>query len=163
MESAHHFSSRPDCIGTAEVLSFILRTALSAIPFVSDRWGVEVRWVHDRSSKDLPNFNDLSVWMTFGFSDGSKNFRALFFRVLRNFVLHGYDWIHWAAKSCTTIEYRWLRLDSLPSLRTLWSAVIKTPNFCARGAECPVPVLQGALVILFRLQTLQFWSFRKWV
>ena len=34
MESAHHFSSRPGCSSTAEVTSLILRTALSAIPFV---------------------------------------------------------------------------------------------------------------------------------
>ena len=32
MESAHQFSSRPDCNNTAEVPSFTLRTALSAIP-----------------------------------------------------------------------------------------------------------------------------------
>ena len=38
MESAHQFSSRPDCNNTAEVPSFTLRTALSAIPFVSDLW-----------------------------------------------------------------------------------------------------------------------------
>ena len=34
MEYAHHFSSRPDCNNTADVPSFTLRTALSAIPFV---------------------------------------------------------------------------------------------------------------------------------
>ena len=38
-----HFSYKPDCNSTAEVRSFILRTALSAIRFVSDRWCVEVR------------------------------------------------------------------------------------------------------------------------
>ena len=32
------FSSRADCYNTAEVPSFTLRTALSAIPFVSDLW-----------------------------------------------------------------------------------------------------------------------------
>ena len=32
MESAHHFSSRPDCNNTADVPSFTLRAALSAIP-----------------------------------------------------------------------------------------------------------------------------------
>ena len=46
---------------TADVPSFILRTALSAIPFVSDRWSVEVRWYHERSSQDLPNSNELSM------------------------------------------------------------------------------------------------------
>ena len=43
MESAHHFLSRPDCNNTAEVPSFTLRTALSAIPFVSDLCGVDVQ------------------------------------------------------------------------------------------------------------------------
>ena len=38
MESAHQFPSRPDCNNTAEVPSSTLRTALSAIPFVSDLW-----------------------------------------------------------------------------------------------------------------------------
>ena len=38
MESVHKFSSRPDCNNTAEVPPFTLRTALSAIPFVSDLW-----------------------------------------------------------------------------------------------------------------------------
>ena len=42
MESAHHSSSRPDCNNTAEVPSFTLRTALSALPFVSDLCGVDV-------------------------------------------------------------------------------------------------------------------------
>ena len=28
------------------------------------------------------------------------------------FVFHGYDWIHWVAKSCTTTAYRWLFRDS---------------------------------------------------
>ena len=35
MKSAYQFSSRPDCNNTADVPSFTLRTALSAIPFVS--------------------------------------------------------------------------------------------------------------------------------
>ena len=40
IESAHQLSFRPDCNNTAEVPSFTLRTALSAIPFVSDLCGV---------------------------------------------------------------------------------------------------------------------------
>ena len=43
-------------------------------------------------------------------------------------VLHGYAWIHWVARSCTTTAYRWLFRDSQLSLRTLWSAVIKSPK-----------------------------------
>ena len=36
-------------------------------------------------------------------------------------------------KSCTTTAYRWLFRASLSSLRTLWSAVIKSPTFSARS------------------------------
>ena len=43
MESAHHVSSRPDCNNTADVPSFTLRTALLAIPFVSDLCGVDAQ------------------------------------------------------------------------------------------------------------------------
>ena len=41
MESAHHFSSKHDCNRTADVPSFTLRTAFSAIPFDSDLCGVD--------------------------------------------------------------------------------------------------------------------------
>ena len=68
--------------------------------------------------------------MTLGFLSGSKNFCKL---LSEKFCLHGYDWIHWVAKSCTTIAYRWLFRDSQLPRRTLWSAVIKSPKFSARG------------------------------
>ena len=71
--------------------------------------------------------------------------------------------IHWVARSCTTTAYRWLFGGSPSSLRTLWSAVIKSPNFSARGTASPVRPLQGALVILVRLQTSQFRSSGEWV
>ena len=61
MESAHHSSSRPDCNNTEDVPSFTLRTALSAIPFVSDLCGVDVQWFQERSSQALPNSKELSV------------------------------------------------------------------------------------------------------
>ena len=88
MESAHQLSFRPDCNNTAEVPSFALRTALSAIPFVSDLFGVDVQWFQERSSQAFPNSKELSVLMTFGFSDGWRNFRLLpiYWKV---FVLHG--------------------------------------------------------------------------
>ena len=65
------------------------------------------------------------------------------------------------AKSCTTIAYLWLFRDSPSSFRTLWSAVIKSTNLSARGTGSPVHFLQGALVILARLQISQFRSFGK--
>ena len=67
-------SSKSDCNSSAEVPSFILRTALSAMPFVSDRCGAHVQGFHDNSSQDLPDVTDLSAKMTFGFSHGSRNF-----------------------------------------------------------------------------------------
>ena len=71
--------------------------------------------------------------MTLGFLSGSRNFRKLLWVSCEVFVLHGYDWIHWVAKSFTTTAYRWLFRDSQFPLRTLWSAVIKSPkNFSTR-------------------------------
>ena len=78
-------------------------------------------------------------------------------------MIPGYDWIRWVARSCTTTAYRWLFRDSQLSLRTLWSAVIKSPKFTARGTASPLRLLHGALVILVRLQISQFLSSGKWV
>ena len=61
MESVHQFSSRPGRNSTADVFSLILRAALSASPFVSERCGVNVHWFHERSSHALPNSRELSV------------------------------------------------------------------------------------------------------
>ena len=101
--------------------------------------------------------------MTFGFLSESRNFCKLLWVSCEVFVLHGYDWIHWVARSCTTIAYRWLFRDSQLSLRTLWSAIIKSPNFSARGTAPPLRLLHGALVILVLWQILQFRSLGKWV
>ena len=100
--------------------------------------------------------------MTFDFSDGSGKFRNLLSVSWEVLVLHGYDCICWVAKSCTSTAYWWLIRDSHPSLRTLWSAVIKLPKFSARGTASPVRFLQGALLILVLLRTAQFRSFKKW-
>ena len=163
MESAHQFSSRHDCNNTAEVPSFTLRTALSAIPCVSDLCGVDVHSFQDSSLQDLPISKEFSVWMTFGFLSGSRNCCKLLCVSWEVFVLHGYDWIHWVAKFCTTTAYRWLFRDSQLSLRTLWYAVIKSPKFSARGTASPLRLLHGALVILVLLQISQFRSLGKWV
>ena len=55
-------------------------------------------------------------------------------------------WIHWVTRSCTTTAYRWLFRDSQLSLRTLWSAVIKSPKLSARGTASSLRLLHGALV-----------------
>ena len=101
--------------------------------------------------------------MTFGFLSGSRNFCKLLWVSCEVLFLHGYAWIHWVARSCTTTAYRWLFRDSQVSLRTLWSAVIRSPKFTARGTASPLRLLQGALVILVRLQISQFRSLGRWV
>ena len=53
--------------------------------------------------------------------------------------------------------------DSPSSLRNLWSAVIKSPNFSARGTPLPVRLSQRAIVIWVLLHTSQFWSFGECV
>ena len=110
---------------------------------------------YNDSRKDLHRLcqiprNCQCKWVTLSFLSGSKNFCKLFCVSWEVFVLHGRDWIHWVAKSCTTTAYRWLFRYSQPSLRTLWSAVI-------------IRLLHGALVILVLWQISQFRSFGKWV
>ena len=68
------FSSKPDCNSTGDVPSFILRTALSAIPFVCDLCGVDVQWFHDNSSQALPNFEELYAQITFVFPTAQETF-----------------------------------------------------------------------------------------
>ena len=101
--------------------------------------------------------------MTFGFLSGSRNFCKLLWVSCEVLVLHGYAWIHWMAKSCTTTAHRWLFRDSQLSLRTLWSAVIKSQKFAARSTASPLRLLRGALVILVLWQISQFRSWGKWV
>ena len=96
--------------------------------------------------------------MTLGFLTGSENFSKLLWVSCEVLVLHGYAWIHRVAGSCTTTAYRWLFRDSQLSLRTLWSAVIKSPKFTARSTASPLHLLHGALVILVFLQISQFRS-----
>ena len=71
-------------------LLFILRTALSAMPVVSDRWEVlKCGWFHDKTSHTVPNSIELSVCTTFDLCDCSKTFDQLFSVSREDFVLHG--------------------------------------------------------------------------
>ena len=138
MESAHHSSSKPDYISTSEVPSLILRTALSAIPFISDLCGVDVQWFQVNSSQDcqIPmNCQCKGLLVSWSAPRTSASSFPSSWEVV---VLHGYDCVHWVAKSCVTTSYRWLFRDSHPSLRTLWSAVVKSPKFplWARLYQC---------------------------
>ena len=117
---------------TADVPSLIRRAARSAIPLISDRWSVVVGWFHDDASQYLPNSNELHIWITFGFCDGCRNVRKFFSVSCEVLVWHGF---HWVARTCTTTACRWLFRDSRPSLRTLCSAVVKSPYFSVRTID----------------------------
>ena len=94
IESAQHFSPKPDRNNTTYIVSFILRTALAAMPFVSDRWCVEIRWFHDKSSV-------FSKFQQIVFVHGFRLFRRLgksfvnFFPSLEKFSFCMEDWIQW--------------------------------------------------------------------
>ena len=131
---------------TAEVPSFTRLAALSAMSFVSDRWGVEFRWFHDTSSQDLPNSNELSVlndyWLLWRFE---KLLQTLC-RLLRSFCfctdrIESIEWQDLEQRQRTSVCVR----DSPSSLRTLWLVIVKSPNFfclkqnftSAYSARCP--------------------------
>ena len=68
----------------------------------------------------------MDFWLPLGLQELLASFSGF---LVKFCFLHGYAWIHWVAKSCTTTAYRWLFRDSQLSLRTLWSAVINSPKF----------------------------------
>ena len=99
--------------------------------------------------------------MTLGFLFGSKNFCKLLYVSWEVFCFARIRLDPLSGQVLHTTAYRWLFRDSHSSLRTLWSAVIKSPNCSARGTTVPVSFLQGALVILVLKQMSQFRSFGK--
>ena len=77
MDTAHHCSSSPDCSEVVDVPSRTLLTALSASPFDSGRWSVDAQWFHWRSTPTCQDSHELSVFITFDSSSGSRNFRRI--------------------------------------------------------------------------------------
>ena len=140
----------------------ILRTALSAVPFVSDRWV----WEFDDSMIDIHKICQTPMiasvnncWLLWRFEKHSSTL----FRVL---------------KSCCFARIRWdplsgkiLHHDSEPATVSRFTSFAK--NFVIRSllnhqilplsTAAPVRFLQGALVILVLTQISQFRSFGKWV
>ena len=86
--------------------------------------------------------------MTLRFLSGSKNFCKILCASWEVFVLHGYDWIHWVAKSCTTTAYRWLFGDSHPSLSNQITTLFCTRYGSANASSAWGPCNFGPLVDL---------------
>ena len=152
---------RVSCHQVAEVPSFSLLFQQFHV------FGICVVWTCHDSRRDLHKLcripkNCQCKWLLVS-SRVPGTFESFSGSLVKFCFLHGYAWIHWVARSCTTTAYRWLFRDSQLSLRTLWSAVIKSLKFTARGTASPLRLLHGALVILVRLQVSQFRSSGKWV
>ena len=162
MESANYFSSRPECNNTPQRCLL----SLCALLFQkSHLFLIGVVLTYNDSKKDLHTLcqiprNWQCKWLEASYS-GSRNFCKLLWVSCEVSVLRGYGWIHWVARSCTTTAYRWLFRDSQFSLRTLWSAGIKSPKFSARSTAPPLRLLHGALVILWQIS--KFRSSVKWI
>ena len=97
--------------------------------------------------------------MIIGFLVGSKNFCELLSVPCEVFVLHEHDWIHWVAKSCTTVLAS--RLTSFTE--DFMICCDHVTKISARGTTSPVRLLQEAIVILVLWQISQFRFFGKGV
>ena len=149
MKSAHLFSSRPGCNSTAEVPSLILRTALSAIQFVSERWSVDVQWFQERSSQTLSKFTAFT-----------ENFVICCYQVTKIFCSkYGCASAFSARNPCNLGSLANLPSGSVYVYMFLLYYVIhfftenfvirifKITNFSALGTTVPARLLQEALVI----------------
>ena len=164
MESAHHFSSRPDCNITAKVPSFTLRACSFSNPICF--WSVWCRrtmipgkiFTSFAKFQGIVSVNDVRLSIRLQeLLQASLSFLWSFF------FLHGYDWIHWEPSPAPR-----LHIDNCFEIHNLhwellWSAVIKSPKFSARGTASPLRLVHGALVILVLWQISQFRSLGKWV
>ena len=96
--------SRPDCNNSANVPSFTLLTALSAIPCVSDLCGT---MIPGKIFTCFAKFQGIVRVNDFRLPIRLQELLQAPLCFLWSFCLHGYDWIHWVAKSCTTTANRW--------------------------------------------------------
>ena len=141
-------------VKTDEGPSLTLLIALSAILFVSGRWGADEQWFHGRSSPAFPNVIESLVYISFVFSPRSNNFPDFSpFLVMVLFCMGIFD-IHWVQQ----FAYLCLFRNSPSSLTTLWSAVMISPNFVANRMWLWEFRLQAALVTFVCLRISQFGS-----
>ena len=125
MESAKHFSSRPECNNTAEVPWFCVPLSQQSRLFLNGEVSTysDSRMSRHRLYQISGGYQCKWLFVPVSAPRTSASFFSVSFEVL---VLHGCDWIHWVAISCTTTAFRWL-FRVAPSSRTMWFAVIKSP------------------------------------
>ena len=120
----------------ASETSLTLRTALSIIPFVSSRRGVDVSCFQHISSQARKNLDCCLCGLFLGFRSGRRN-RCSRIMVPSLGLRLGKDnfWIRFANKPCTTACLL-CHLDSLSPVRMLWSAEMTSAKTVA--AKCTV-------------------------
>ena len=121
----------------AKVPSWTLRTALSIIPFVSSRRGVDVSCVQHISSQARKNLDYCLCGLFLGFRSGGRN-RCRRIMVPSFGLRLGKDnfWIRFVNEPCTTTVCLLCHLDSLSSVRMLYSAEMTSAKTVA--AKCTV-------------------------
>ena len=114
----HEPSETPACTIKTEVPSLTLRTALSTIPFVSGRRGVDVSCVQPISK----NLDYCLCGLFFDFRSGRNRCRRTMVPCFGLRLGKDNIWVRFVKKPCTTIAHLHCHLDSLSSVRMLWSA-----------------------------------------
>ena len=156
MESARHSIFRPDCNSTADVSSLTLRTALSAIPFVSDLCGVNEQWFQDNSSQDCQKQRNCQSTRLLVSSStprtalGSSGSPGKILFCTGRLVPTGL--LSLAPPRQSVIVQRFT---------TLWSSAINSPKFSALGTTA-VASLRQFVILVFKHFS-QFGSFGKCV
>ena len=135
----HQLSFRPDCNNTAKVPSFTLRTALSAIPLVSDRCGVDVQLIPGEIFTSFAEFQGIvSVKWLWVSSRAPRTFASFsLFPVKFLFCTDTTGSIEWPSPAprlhigdCFEIHnFQWEPCDL---------TVIESPKFSARGTAPPL-------------------------
>ena len=117
--------------------SLTLRTALSIIPFVSSRRGVDVSCVQHISWQARKHLDYCLCGLFLGFRSGGRN-RCRHIMVPCCGLRLGKDnfWIRFVNKPCTTTACLLCHLDSLSPVRMLWSAEMTYAKTVA--AKCTV-------------------------
>ena len=163
------FHLDPIANNTAEVPSFTLRTALSAIPLVSDRLWCRRAMIPGEIFTSFAEFQGIvsinDFWFPLGFPGTFASFFVFSWEV---FVLHGKTpgSIEWLDSCTTDLLIGDCFRDSQVTLRNLVILLSSShQNFAARGygfRHCVL--LHGALVIFGPLTDLAiFRSLGKWV
>ena len=154
----------PDLIATVPQMSFLftLRTALSAIPFVSDLCGVDVQRFQERSSQYLPNSKGGVVSVNdFWFAGRLQELLQAPLRFLRSFCL--------ARIRLDPLGGQVLHHDCISMIVSRFAIVTEdlviccyqvTNIFSTRYGSAIASSARGALVILVLWQISQFRSLR---